>query len=468
MLLNLVIEELKGGQIVNRALRIVCSIMVALFLLGGIASADGVNATSTTSNALGVLIDGTNVSLFVPYTTNNSLKMGNVLKIIESAPGSPTPRTIRLKTGYANSCAASPATGIALCSAVFGSSYAIRPPNNAVTGFKSGVKKRIHFTGGSCANCGVAMDDDLGLAIIATSKGYLPVQLSPLRLQTIISTNGEAISGQFGYDPIDHIILSPNYQLLNIRHFQSGPPHYQLIDVANGSAFDLSDSSDFFNAKGNCTTNTGGSTQRDALPDSGAYDTVTGIAYGTFRSPADCEGENAVEDIALFDLRQASFDTDAGTWSTPGKQVQTLTEMSKLSNGITGIAIVPGQSLAILADRREHSGGGSGFGALRLPTTSGSGIPSIQDWVQADMPNDPTGKPWKMSYMPNGLTAYASPNNGRGMGVIVNRRRTFAAVVDIEALLDASRQGGTTHTISSTVDLVGEGIVRFVDIRPGK
>ena len=84
------------------------------------------------------------------------------------------------------------------------------------------------------------------------------------------------------------------------------------------------------------------------------------------------------------------------------------------------------------------------------------------------MPNDPLGKPWQMSFMPNGLTAYASPNGGKGMGVIVNRTRTFAAVVDIAALLAAPRQGGTMHTVSASENLVGMGIVRFVDIRPGK
>lgn len=452
--------------IVKRAFSVTCAAVAAFFFFGSSASA-AVIPTSTTSNAPGVLINGTDVSLFVPYSTDNSLRMGAVVKVIESAPGAPATKTGSLKTGYVNSCAASPATSIAVCSGLFGSSYIIRPPNNKVGGFKTGVTKLIHFTGGDCANCGVVIDDANGIAIISTSKGYLPVNLSPLAFFPIVSTNGEAISGNFGYDPHDQYILSPNYQILNLKHFQSGTPHYQIIKTSDGSAFDLSDNDAFFNSTGNCTTTTGGSNQRDALPDSGAYDITTGIAYGTFRSPSDCVGPNTVEDLALFDLTQASFNTNAGTWSTAGKQVQTLSEMTNLSNGITGIAIVPGQSLAIVADRREHSGGGGGFGALSLPTTSGSGVPSIQDWVQANMPNDPSGKPWAMSFMPNGLTAYASPNNGKGMGVIINRTRTYAAVVDIAALLGASRQNGTMHTLSSSVNLV-PAIVRFVDIRPGK
>jgi hypothetical protein len=177
---------------------------------------------------------------------------------------------------------------------------------------------------------------------------------------------------------------------------------------------------------------------------------------------------DVVEDIALFDLSRATFDSAASTWTTPGAQIQTLSEMTNLQNGITGIAIPPGQHIALVADRFELSGGAGGFGALSLPTTSGSGIPAIPDWVQAEMPSDPSGKPWRMSYEPNGLTAYTSPNTGRGMGVIINRARTYAAVIDIEDLLSATRQEGTSHTLSSSVDLVSSGIVRFVNIQKGK
>jgi hypothetical protein len=465
----------KGARIVRLGLGTFCAAIAAGFFLGGAASAANIT-TSTTADAPAVLLDGTNVFLFVPDSTDNSLRMGSMLKQIEPIPTgtASAPKTVVLKTGYTDSCAASPATGEVVCSNLFGSASIVTIAGGTkikVTGFKSGVTQRIHFTGGDCANCGVAIDDGLSggpTAFISTSKGYLPVQLTPFSIQPIIPTNGEAISGQFGYDPINHRILSPNYALLNLKHFNSGPPHYQIIEVGTGAAFDLSDGGTFFNANGMCNTISGGMTQRDALPDSGAYDINTGIAYGTFRSPSDCIVADTVEDIALFDLTQASFDSSNGTWSDSGKQIQTLAEMTDLSNGITGIAIVPGQSLAIVADRREASGGGGGFGALSLPTTSGSGVPAIQDWVQAEMPSDPSGKPWLMSYMPNGLTAYVSPNNAEGYGVIVNRTRTYAAIVDLAKLLAASRQTGTMHTLSSSVNLVTDGIVRFVDIRPGK
>jgi len=107
---------------------------MALFLTRVPSFADDGATTSTTSNAPGVLVSGTNVSLYVPYSTDNSLRSGTVLKVIESASGV-LPKTVKLGTAYANSCAASPATGIAICSTAFGSPNIIRPPNNKVAGF---------------------------------------------------------------------------------------------------------------------------------------------------------------------------------------------------------------------------------------------------------------------------------------------------------------------------------------------
>jgi hypothetical protein len=435
---------------------------VACALIGSVTAGIAFAATSTTSNAPGVLISGTSVSVFVPNSTDNSLGSGASEVFIE--PAAAPPKRFPT-TGHTNACAASPQTGIVACSGLFGTSVLVRP-NGSVGPFNTGVKKRIHFTGGDCANCGVVIDDAMGIAIISTSQGYLPVQLSPFHMNSIIPTNGEAISGNFGYDSNNHRILSPNYAILNLKHFMSGTPHFQIVDLASSKAFDLSDNDAFFNSTGTCQTRQGGTTQRDALPDSAAFDTTTNIAYVSFRSPSDCAGSNTVEDIGLFDMTQATFNPTNSTWSDSQKRIETLTEMSKLGNGITGIAIAPGTSLAIVSDRRETAFGTTGFGALQLPTTSGGGgFLGLQDWVQADMPNDPSGKGWQMSFMPNGLSAYISPNSSKAMGVIINQKRTFLAVIDIAGLLSATRQSGTAHTVSTSVDLVKQGIVRFVSIR---
>src|ERR1022692_21967 len=259
-------------------------------------------ATATTSNGPAVLISGTTVSVVVPEGSDNSLKGGAVGAVVEQATG-PLPSPVNIKIGYGNSCASSPATGITACSALLASSYLVSPPNNKVTGFKTGATKFIHFTGGDCVNCGTAIDDNLNLAIISTSQGYLPVQLSPFQIEPLLSTNTAVISGDFGYDPVHSRIISPSYQILDLRHFSTGNLHFQIIDVPSGTIFELTDNPNvqppgtvFFD-QGSCQPDKGPPiNQRDGLPDSAAYDTVTGIAYVTFRSPSACRGANTVED----------------------------------------------------------------------------------------------------------------------------------------------------------------------------
>jgi hypothetical protein len=113
------------------------------------------------------------------------------------------------------------------------------------------------------------------------------------------------------------------------------------------------------------------------------------------------------------------------------------------------------------------------IGALRLPATSGSGVPAIGDWVQVQMPNDPSGKPWLNWHQPSGLGSYTSPNSGKALGAVMNFGQdannnpigpTYVAIVDLNALLSAPRDA-SNHVLSSSVNLVTSGIVRFVRVQ---
>jgi len=72
-----------------------------------------------------------------------------------------------------------------------------------------------------------------------------------------------------------------------------------------------------------------------------------------------------------------------------------------------------------------------------------------------------------MSKDPHGLTAYVGPiggpHSGKPIGLIMNDQRTFVAVVDIEALLSATRTPGT-HVVSPSVNLVTTGVVSFAAV----
>jgi hypothetical protein len=441
----------------------------------------------TTANAPAVLIADGGVTVFVPFGDDTTRKSKVAAAEIEPPTLGPaiTPGKLPrlLPTGSVNSCAASGAQQILLCAGEFGPMSEFRLPSLKKSGFTTRQHKLARFTGGGCVNCGVALDDQLEMAFVSTAKGYVPVQLSPRKVLPVISTNGEAPSGNFGYDPVNHRIYSPNYLITDPKHFTSGPPHFQLIDVATSTptVFELGDDNDFFHpTNAFCTGSDTVQHGRDTLPDSGAIDTVTNIAYVTFRSPSDCNNGNQSVDIGLLDMTQAQFTPASNnmpaSWTTPAKQIVTLSELAKLpdsslgyfANGITGISIVSPLHMAIIADRRELSGGTTGFGALLLPATSGSGTPNIADYVQAQMPNDPDGNSWTMSDEPNGVVGYLSPTSGKAMGIVMNGARTYVAVVDLAALLSATRQSGTQHTVATSVDLLNSGIVRFVKLRPSK
>lgn len=130
-----------------------------------------------------------------------------------------------------------------------------------------------------------------------------------------------------------------------------------------------------------------------------------------------------------------------------------------LAAGTSGAAVAPGTHLAVVTGEF----GGAAFGALQLPATAGVGTPAIVDYVQANMPNDPSGAAWQMGLDPHTVTAYVSPSSGKAYALIANTPApTYLAVVELQALLSAKRSGA--HTVDPTVDLVASGIVRFVAV----
>ncbi len=106
--------------------------------------------------------------------------------------------------------------------------------------------------------------------------------------------------------------------------------------------------------------------------------------------------------------------------------------------------------------------GGNQFGVIQLPATSGTGAPSLVNWVQATIPNtpdSPTNLPWSEGDDPHDLATYVSPTTGRAYAILdddVNQdgTRTWIAVVDLQRVIDAAAGG---HTVSSLVTCQGAG-----------
>jgi hypothetical protein len=74
--------------------------------------------------------------------------------------------------------------------------------------------------------------------------------------------------------------------------------------------------------------------------------------------------------------------------------------------------------------------GGNMLTAIALPTTSGSGIPAITDWVTCSISGFSNG------FDPHTVAAYQSPNSGDAIAVLANGGATTLEVVDLTKMLD--------------------------------
>lgn len=424
-----------GGKIVTLASGTTLSVNIRLAKPGPKSCAP--------AGSLSVLVQDPNVSSYVPNGSFTESTTGVQLVPIEGTgvvrATIPTPQAV-------NSCSSNSATGETVCTANGTDVYVIQ--GSTLTNLlPSGGTGTVTFSGGQCTTCGVVVDPVTNMAILSISQAgspgaYRMIDLSSYDLSPAIPAQGETISESFALSSfLGPFILSPTEADSGVS------ANYQLFDVslpASPRVFDFAGAGSIFPLSANL--------------DSAAADCTTGIAVATNEGPG-------TPNLFLADLSQATFTpgtTSApGTWQAPS-QLQNLPDFGTFVNGpgTTAITVAPDKHLGLLLDEF----GFGAFGAIQLPSTSGSGIPAVSDWVVAYMPNDPSGAAWQMPLDPHGLTSYISPNTGKAMGLMMNRQRTFIAVIDLEAFLGAQRSSGT-HAVAPGVDLVGTGIVRFISIQ---
>jgi len=336
----------------------------------------------------------------------------------------------------ANSCSSNSATGQTVCVANNTDVYLINGTTLTST-LTSGATGTQGFSGGDCMNCGVVVDSTVNKALITIGftgdlGAYQFLDLAGTPTFEAPIPAGTETSEDVSIDPVRKLILSPNessiYQLVNI-----GTLPATLFNNTNTTSFPTYDSA--------------------------AEDCTTGIALAT---------DEDTGSLFIADLTQATFTPGAapspGTWTAPS-QLQNFPEFlpptgEGLSAGTSGIAVAPGTHLGIVTGEF----GGNVTGVIQLPATSGSGTPAVVDWVTFTVPNDPTGNPWSQGNDPHTVTAYVSPNNGKAFGVLGNLSSnattigpTFLAIVDLQGLLTAPRNGHLVTTIPP-------GVVTFVPL----
>ncbi len=338
---------------------------------------------------------------------------------------------------YINSCSTNSVTGVSVCTSNgAGALVYLLSGTKVTTTVKSASDSIANFSGGSCYNCGVAVNSVANQAVITMgySKGASALQFLDLNTNTfgaVIPTVNE-VSEDVLWDPFSNRVLSPNESEV-----------YDIFEIAGGglpSPGTVTESSMALSVNGE--------------PDSAGEDCTTGIALTV--------GEGT-GNVFLADLRQATF--TGKTWAAPNA-VYELPEFESLSAGASAVAVAPGSThLGVVAGEF----GGNYIGIIQLPAKSGAGAgtPAIVDYVLALLPNTPDGNAFSNGYDPHTTTAYTSPNTQKAYGVAASWATgvpTYVAIIDLKAILAAARTG--PHTVSSAVDLLATGIVRYVKATP--
>lgn len=400
-------------------------------------SAVAVTHTSTTLSAclptssLGIyspVSPSSPVTAIVPNGAWSSGSLGIQVVQLETGGAPPVSPVSLPTTSAVNSCAANAATNEAVCVSNNTDVWTMTATSGAgLTKFTSGATAYTGFSGGSCQNCGVAINALTNQAVIAMGLAGSPslsgIQLMDLNTNTFgtpLPLSNE-VSEDISIDPTRGLVLSPSEASV-----------YTLVQ--------FNASTGGFTGQFNHPISIGGE------PDSAAEDCTTGIALTVG------EFSNAVY---LADLTQAAFTPGSpGTWTAPESVTSII---GSYAAGLSGVTVAPGTAhLATVTGEF----GGSSFSVVQLPSTSGSGVPHIADYAYV-----PCIVGFTAGLDPHTVSAYTSPNDGKAYTVFASYPPPDTlAVVDMAAVLARPRQadGHTIVGTSGSCLAAGDGYVRFV------
>lgn len=382
------------------------------------------------SSSLSAMVIGTNVTSYVPKG-NWSVTPVTGISVV-NVEGSSVVPTLIPTPDVVNSCASNPLTGTTVCTSNGTDVYLLSGTTLGAT-LTSGGSGIVSFSGGSCTTCGVAMDAThnkavLGLSV-AGAKGFQFLNLGTAAFEPPFASPSGDISEDPLLDPIAMRLLSA-----------SESNNYEIID------YSTSTTPAFYENPIPVTSTVYGM-------DSSAEDCTTGIALASIEESVPNPPSSRVY---LADLVQATFTPGLpGTWSTPGSQIQTLSEAT-LNFGASGIAVAQGP---------KHQGvvsgefGGDAVTAIQLPMTSGFGTPTISDWVTCNI-----GNGFSNGFDPHTVTAYESPNSGHAMALLANGGATTLAVVDLTNMLDPTLVPRTVGGHGCAAGTLPGTVVSFVAV----
>jgi hypothetical protein len=380
-----------------------------------------VTASSAVLNAcvagssMGVLLPANgatgNVTAYVPEGDWSSSTTGVFVQNIE---GTAAPAATVATANVPNSCSSNPATGQTVCVANNTDVYLISGTTLTNT-LTSGANSSASFSGGSCNNCGVAVNANNNTAVInmgltgSIDGGLQVLNLATNTFGTPLPLIGADVSENISVDPTRSLVLSAgeggNYTIAQIQ--------------ANGSLLEYDSSF------GTGVEN-----------DSSAEDCSTGVAI----TPGEFTNS-----VGLVNMNAITFTAGTpGTYTAPNA-LATLATSYSFSAGLSGSAVAQGSGhLAVVTGEF----GGNTFAVLKLPAAAGSATPALADYAVAAIPaNDACGGTFSAGFDPHTITAYTSPNTGDSYAVFagyISGVPACLALVDMTTVINPtlSPRGG--------------------------
>jgi hypothetical protein len=351
------------------------------------------------------------VTAYVPKGYWIGSATGVYVKNIEGALGTGT--TIATPN-VANSCSSNPATGQTVCVGNNTDVYLINGTTLTTT-LTSGSNATAGFSGGTCNNCGVALNSNNNTAVI--NMGISGSDNGGIQILNL-NTNTFNTPFPMVQDVSENISVDPTRSLV-LSFGEGGNMTIDQIQT-NGSLLEFD--------------STWGTGQEN---DSSAEDCSTGVALAP--------GE-FTNDVALVNLNDITFGT--GTYTAPNSIATLNTSAYSFSAGLSGSAVAQGSGhLAVVTGEF----GGNTFAVLKLPATSGTGTPSLVDYAIAQIPSSTACGTFSAGFDPHTVTAYTSPNTGDSYAVFAGYSGgvpACLAVVDMSTVINStlSPRGGAGYS----------------------
>jgi hypothetical protein len=393
------------------------------------------------ASSLSVLVTGSNVVSYVPkgrwlpggVTTDVSVVNVEGSSVVPTRI--PTPDVV-------NSCASNSTTGQTICTADGTDVYVLTGTTLSSTLASSG-SGTIGFSGGFCTNCSVSMDAVHNKAVVGLSvagaPGFQFLDLATATFEPAFASPSGRISEASLLDPTRSASGGPGALLLSATEDATGDKNFEIVDVTTSTSPAFYENSIVVGATVYGFDSTG-------------EDCSTGIALAPVE---ETDPNPPASRVYLGDLTQATYVPGApGTWTTAGQQIQVLSEAT-LNFGASGVAVAQGTHTGILSGEF----GGDAITAIALPATSGSGIPSITDWVTCHI-----GSGFSNGFDPHTLTAYQSPNSGHAIGVLANSDASLLAVVDLTEMLNTTTVPRTVGGRACLAGTLPPTVVSFVAV----